>query len=113
MNRHPGYYDKKYNLTGWTLPNSTSDCKKMIFARRVYPTFIDEEYRCGGGEASIGCAASDWDSVHECYSFVASPNDFLGEYFDETPYVPKSLYDCRTRDRVRRMDFTEGKHYNE
>merc|ERR1719150_822195 len=95
-----------YNTTGWTLPKSVLSCQRMILLDKYpYPTFIDEEYRCG---SSYSCSKINMDSIKECMFFLDDPSDFLRAYFDRTPHVPKYEWECDRRAKARRMDFTRG-----
>ena len=81
-----------YNTTGWKLPKSLLGCQRMILLDKYpYPTFIDEEYRCG---SSYTCSEVNMESLHECMFFLDDPSDYLGKYFDKTPHVPKYEYEC-------------------
>ena len=71
---------KKFNVTGWIVPKSYLDCWYMIMAASVYPTFIDDEDRCGKSTTESEC--SDTENLDKCWSFVTDPEQILWEYFN-------------------------------
>ena len=97
----------EYNISSWNLPQSFSDCVQMAIRNESYPTFIAAEYRCPKD------SCSDSGNVLECWSFLLSPIDYLGKYFDKTPFRPKSKAECNSRDLVRRMDFSNESWFHD